>query len=87
MTADYRKLHDFLVQTGNREFTYARFDWMQLEFWEAKGICGETAEGLRPHASHSFGVNVIVAQQSREAFPLGSPLLFEAHDDSNETPA
>lgn len=28
VAADYRKLHEFLVQTGNREYTYARFDWM-----------------------------------------------------------
>lgn len=50
VTKDYRKLHDFLVQTGNREFTYARFDWMMtnrdylevqyvkhIGLWEEKG--------------------------------------------------
>ena len=50
VTAEYRKLHDFLVQTGNREFTYARFDWMmtnrdylegqyvkRIGLWEEKG--------------------------------------------------
>ena len=25
---DYGKLHDFLVESGNTEYTYARFDWM-----------------------------------------------------------
>lgn len=29
---DYGKLHDFLVESGNTEYTYARFDWMMTNW-------------------------------------------------------
>ena len=32
-TSDYKKLHDFLVESKNTEYTYARFDWMMMN-WE-----------------------------------------------------
>lgn len=28
VTEDYRKVHDFLVESKNTEYTYGRFDWM-----------------------------------------------------------
>lgn len=31
-TGDYQKLHNFLVETGNTEYTYARFDWMMTNW-------------------------------------------------------
>ena len=31
-TGDYQKLHDFLVETKNTEYTYARFDWMMTNW-------------------------------------------------------
>lgn len=49
-TGDYQKMHDFLVETRNTEYTYARFDWMmtnwdyleeqyleRIGIWEEKG--------------------------------------------------
>lgn len=35
---DYKKLHDFLVESKNTEYTYARFDWMMTnrEYLEAQ---------------------------------------------------
>ena len=32
-SGDYRKIHDFLVESENEEYTYARFDWMMTN-WE-----------------------------------------------------
>ena len=29
---DYGKLHDLLVESGNTEYTYARFDWMMTNW-------------------------------------------------------
>lgn len=29
---DFRKVHDFLVETNNTEYTYARFDWMMTNW-------------------------------------------------------
>ena len=31
-TGDYQRLHDFLVETKNTEYTYARFDWMMTNW-------------------------------------------------------
>ena len=32
-TKDYQKLHNFLVESKNTEYTYGRFDWMMTN-WE-----------------------------------------------------
>lgn len=31
-TGDYQRLHDFLLETKNTEYTYARFDWMMTNW-------------------------------------------------------